>query len=261
MAFAAARMIKDKKDQDLKQKRSAECISSAAKERSKLNIRYPWSGWSGSNSSLKSGFSDLSLGKAARNHNSSPGKFPPCRSGVKCVKRVKGRHGKPDRTELIVTLDMAELKLAEEQLAEYREVFQLLDKDQDGVLSFTQLGVALNILGRRISDQKLLKMVRSVSEDRVYNSIEFNEFLMMMSNQEKEEINMECLMEAFKHFDCSGDGVLSMDEMKKILAASNEKMTNKDIVDMVKEAEHEDCMDYKELCSVICPTNGTTNMT
>ena len=41
-------------------------------------------------------------------------------------------------------------------------------------------------------------MVRSVSEDRVYNSIEFNEFLMMMSNQEKEEINMECLMEAFK---------------------------------------------------------------
>ena len=36
-----------------------------------------------------------------------------------------------------------------------------------------------------------------------------------------------------------------MDEMKKILAASNEKMTNKDIVDMVKEAEHEDCMDYK----------------
>ena len=47
-------------------------------------------------------------------------------------------------------------------------------------------------------DQKLLKMVRSVSEDRVYNSIEFNEFLMMMSNQEKEEINMECLMEAFK---------------------------------------------------------------
>ena len=48
-------------------------------------------------------------------------------------------------------LVQAELKLAEEQLAEYREVFQLLDKDQDGVLSFTQLVVALNILGRRIS--------------------------------------------------------------------------------------------------------------
>ena len=39
MAFAAARMIKDKKDQaekDLKQKRSMECISNAAKQRSKL---------------------------------------------------------------------------------------------------------------------------------------------------------------------------------------------------------------------------------
>ena len=39
MAFAAARMIKDKKDQaekDLKQKRSMECISNAAKQRSKV---------------------------------------------------------------------------------------------------------------------------------------------------------------------------------------------------------------------------------
>ena len=43
MAFAAARMIKDKKDQaekDLKQKRSMECISNAAKQRSKVNFWY-----------------------------------------------------------------------------------------------------------------------------------------------------------------------------------------------------------------------------
>ena len=41
MAFAAARMIKDKKDQaekDLKQKRSMECISNAAKQRSKVKF-------------------------------------------------------------------------------------------------------------------------------------------------------------------------------------------------------------------------------
>ena len=41
-------------------------------------------------------------------------------------------------------------------------------------------------------------MVRSVSEDKLYDTIEFNEFLQMMSKQEEEEINMDTLAEAFK---------------------------------------------------------------
>ena len=41
-------------------------------------------------------------------------------------------------------------------------------------------------------------MVRSVSEDKLNNTIEFNEFLQMMSKQGEEEINMDALVEAFK---------------------------------------------------------------
>ena len=41
-------------------------------------------------------------------------------------------------------------------------------------------------------------MVNSVSEDKVNYTIEFNEFLRMMSKQEEEELNMDSLMEAFK---------------------------------------------------------------
>ena len=44
----------------------------------------------------------------------------------------------------------------------------------------------------------MLKMVRSVSEDKLYDTIEFNEFLQMMSNQQEDDINMEALVEAFK---------------------------------------------------------------
>ena len=35
------------------------------------------------------------------------------------------------------SLSQTVYKLAEKQLAEYKEVFMLFDKDQDGVLSFT----------------------------------------------------------------------------------------------------------------------------
>ena len=41
-------------------------------------------------------------------------------------------------------------------------------------------------------------MVRSVSEDKLYDTIEFNEFLQMMSKQDDDEINMDALIEAFK---------------------------------------------------------------
>ena len=41
-------------------------------------------------------------------------------------------------------------------------------------------------------------MVQAVSADKEYNSIEFNEFLLMMSKQEEEEINMKEMMEAVR---------------------------------------------------------------
>ena len=41
-------------------------------------------------------------------------------------------------------------------------------------------------------------MVREVSEDSLDHTIEFNEFLKMMSKQENEEIEEGTLLEAFK---------------------------------------------------------------
>ena len=39
--------------------------------------------------------------------------------------------------------------LEEKQVAEYKELFMLFDRDQDGVLSFTELGIAMKTLGQR----------------------------------------------------------------------------------------------------------------
>ena len=41
-------------------------------------------------------------------------------------------------------------------------------------------------------------MVRVVSEDKLNNTIEFNEFLQMMSKQQQEGVEEEELVEAFK---------------------------------------------------------------
>merc|ERR1719273_1538537 len=139
-----------------------------------------------------------------------PGKKPPPgRSAVKCVKRVKGKKGKPDRIELLVTIDLATYKLDSEQIAEYKEVFMLFDKDEDGVLSFSELEVVMKCLGQRPSEQELLAMVREVSQDKLYDTVEFNEFLIMIAKQKKLDITLEDLIEAFRIFDKEETGKIS----------------------------------------------------
>ena len=48
-----------------------------------------------------------------------------------------------------------------------------------------------------ISEKELLRMVREVSEDRIYDTIEFNEFLQMMSKQMR-NYSQDSLRDAFR---------------------------------------------------------------
>ena len=44
--------------------------------------------------------------------------------------------------------------LSKNQLSDYKEVFQLFDKNEDGVLSFTELGLVMKTMGFRIKGQR-----------------------------------------------------------------------------------------------------------
>ena len=44
-----------------------------------------------------------------------------------------------------------------------------------------------------------MRMVREVSEDHTYDTIEFNEFLQMMSKQMTRPINHQDLVDAFRY--------------------------------------------------------------
>ena len=48
------------------------------------------------------------------------------------------------------------------------------------------------------AEPDLLAMVREVSEDKMFDTLEFNEFLKMMSRQNQQDIQEEELLDAFK---------------------------------------------------------------
>ena len=107
--------------------------------------------------------------------------------------------------------------MSDSQISDLKEVFLLFDKDQDGVLNFGELSFVINTLGIRISDSKLLSSVKAVSQDRAYHSIEFNEFLLLISKHQEESLSRNSLIEAFRVFDPSASGLVSVDCFRGIM--------------------------------------------
>ena len=93
-------------------------------------------------------------------------KYFQVRNSSKSIKKIKGKNGKPDKIELIINVDLVilnaprmnnkwqtffkfqdQLQLSEEHVTDLKEVFLLFDKDQDGVLSFSELCLVVKVLG------------------------------------------------------------------------------------------------------------------
>jgi len=129
----------------------------------------------------------------------------------------------------------------------------LFDKDEDGVLTFQELNVVMKSLGQRPSEKELLRMVREVSEDRIYDTIEFNEFLQMMSKQMR-NYTQDSLRDAFRIFDKDDDGLISVDELRHIMLSFGEKMSEKELDEMISEAncDKDGHIDYEDFVLVLC---------
>jgi len=80
-------------------------------------------------------------------------------------------------------------------------------------------------------------MVRDVSEDQIYDTIEFNEFLQMMSKQQRFGLTEDSLKEAFRIFDKDDDGFISVEELRNIMLSLGERMGENELEEMVGEAD------------------------
>ena len=79
---------------------------------------------------------------------------------------------------------MAE-SLSEEQVAEYKEAFELFDQDGSGTITLAELKAVMKNLGLNPSDNELLEMINEVDADG-NGTIEFTEFLDLMARKLKE---------------------------------------------------------------------------
>ncbi|GBM41432.1 Calmodulin [Araneus ventricosus] len=147
---------------------------------------------------------------------------------------------------------MVDYGLTEEQVAEFKEAFLLFDKDADGMITAAELGVVMRSLGQRPSEHELKKMVTMVDKDG-NGTIEFDEFLSMMSKKLQESDSETELHEAFRVFDKNGDGFISPGELRQVMTNLGEKLSDEEVEDMIKEADldGDGLVNYKEFVLIL----------
>lgn len=137
------------------------------------------------------------------------------------------------------TTGAAAAQLDPDSVAEYREAFDMFDKDGDGALTHLELRTVLESMGLVMTDAELQELALAMDADNS-GKIEFSEFLEMMATKQREAENMTFeseLREAFQEVDRNGDGFISAFELQQIMNLLGEPLKDDEVREMIAVAD------------------------
>ena len=128
-------------------------------------------------------------------------------------------------------------ELTEEQISEFKEAFNVFDKNGDGTITSGELSTVMKSLGQNPTEAEIEEMMNEVDADG-NGVVTFPEFLtMMVSDRPQAYDQMEEMRIAFKVFDTDGNGYISREEFKNVMETLGEKVTQEEVDEGIKMAD------------------------
>ncbi|QPG72865.1 Calcium-binding component of the spindle pole body (SPB) half-bridge [Brettanomyces nanus] len=128
----------------------------------------------------------------------------------------------------------AKEELLNEQKQEIREAFTLFDLDNDGLLDYHELKVALRALGFNYSKKEVLSVIEKYdSNDQ--KLIRYDDFYRFVASKIVERDPVEEIKRAFKLFDDDGTGKISLKNLRRVAKELGENLTDDELMAMIDE--------------------------
>jgi len=112
---------------------------------------------------------------------------------------------------------------SQKQVAEFKEAFQLMDQDKDGIIGKNDLRTTFDAVGRLTNDKELEEMLGEAS-----GPINFTQLLTLFAKRmagSGATDDDDVVIDAFKKFD--EDGLIDGDKLRHLLTTFGERFTQK----------------------------------
>ena len=107
-----------------------------------------------------------------------------------------------------------------------------------GTIDAKELKVAMRALGFEPKKEEIKKMISDIDKDG-NGTIDFNEFLDMMTAKMSEKDSREEILKAFRLFDDDEKGKISFRNLKRVAKELGETMTDEELAEMIEEADRD----------------------
>ncbi|XP_067873748.1 calmodulin-like protein 4 [Heterodontus francisci] len=125
--------------------------------------------------------------------------------------------------------------LTQDQIQEFKECFSLYDKTRKGKISAGDLITVMRCLGTMPTPAEVERHLQQHKIGR-NGELEFSTFLMIIHQQRQQEDPQREILEAMLMTDKQKRGFITATELRTKLTQLGEKLTNKEVDDLLREA-------------------------
>ena len=137
-----------------------------------------------------------------------------------------------------ITTYIKKLDIPEDKIAEYKEAFDMFDKDGSGTIDVGEIVKIMKNFGYPIKKSEAQRMISEI-DDNGDGELDFEEFVTLMEKQTNyvDQTEEELVLAAFKSFDKDHDGKITNHEFKYLLTQMGDKFTDEELNLLFQESD------------------------
>jgi len=129
--------------------------------------------------------------------------------------------------------------LSEEQVEMLKKAFNMFDREKTGSIATNMMSTILRTLGQTFEEDDLELLIEEIDADGS-GMLEIEEFLALCARflvEEDAEAVQEELREAFRLYDKEGNGYIKTSDLREIMRALDDKLTEDELDEMITEID------------------------